>query len=277
MSEPTLIPRDALSGQKIALSVSESADLARLGLTEQHCRLMVAEVGRAIMLAGATVVYGGNLVRDGYTHILIEEAQRFSNGRQALEIVLAESEYRLLGEGELLDADRSLGDFGRFTLVSASGASMPISDTQVGSWAGGSSEALTAMRKYTAAQTDARLVVGGRLVDYAGAEPGIVEEARLTIETGRTLLAAGGYGGAAAAVARRLRPEDFDAWVPDNYPAHGDDAGVLAALERLEATLSDNPPAQELDEVLLRNLSISHRPADVATATVRLLSQITER
>jgi hypothetical protein len=52
MSEPTLISRDALSGKKVALSVSESADLARLGLTEQHCRLVVAEVGRAIMLAG---------------------------------------------------------------------------------------------------------------------------------------------------------------------------------------------------------------------------------
>ena len=71
MSEPTLISRDALSGKKVALSVSESADLARLGLTEQHCRLVVAEVGRAIMLAGGTVVYGGHLNPGGYTEILI--------------------------------------------------------------------------------------------------------------------------------------------------------------------------------------------------------------
>ena len=70
MSEPTLISRDALSGQKVALSVSESADLSRLGLTEQHCRLVVAEVGRAIMLAGGTVVYGGHLNPGGYTEIL---------------------------------------------------------------------------------------------------------------------------------------------------------------------------------------------------------------
>jgi hypothetical protein len=127
MSEPTLISRDALSGKKVALSVSESADLSRLGLTEQHCRLVVAEVGRAIMLAGGTVVYGGRLNPGGYTEILIEEAQRFSSGRPALEITLAESEYRKLTAEELMAADRNLGDIGRLTLVSESRKTVPIS------------------------------------------------------------------------------------------------------------------------------------------------------
>lgn len=274
MSEPALTPRDALSSQKIALSVSESADLARLGLTEQHCRLVVAEVGRALMLAGATVVYGGNLKPGGYTEILIEEAQRFSNGRQALEITLAESEYRQLTEDELLAADRRLGDVGRLMLVAATGEVMPISGALTGTWDEDASEALAAMRVYVAGQTTARLIVGGRLVGYAGAEPGVVEEARRTIQAGRPLLAAGGYGGAAAAVAQRLRPHNFDAWAPDNYPEHADDAGVRGALDTLEAAFADVSPHHELDEALLRTLTISHRPADIATSTVRLLSQI---
>ena len=143
MSEPTLISRDALSGQKVALSVSESADLARLGLTEQHCRLVVAEVGRAIMLAGATVVYGGNLKPGGYTEILIDEAQRFGNGRAALEITLAESEYRKLSEDELIAADRGLGDVGRLTLVSAEGKTVPIPGALAGTWSADASEALS--------------------------------------------------------------------------------------------------------------------------------------
>lgn len=273
MNEPTLISRDALSGQKIALSVSESADLARLGLTEQHCRLVVAEVGRAIMLAGGTLVYGGNLEPGGYTEILIEEAQRFGGGRSALEITLAESEYRQLAEDELVATDRGLGDVGRLTLVTESGDPVRISGALSGTWTHEPGGALTAMREYVANHTTARLIVGGRLADYTGAEPGVVEEARLTIQAGRPVLAAGGYGGAAAAVAIRLRPHDFDGWVPDSYPQNAEDAAVRAALDTLE-TAHAAAPGQEFDETLLRTLTTSHRPADIATSAVRLLSQV---
>ena len=133
---------------------------------------------------------------------------------------------------------------------------------------------LRAMRVCVAHRTTARLVVGGRLSGYAGAEPGVIEEARLTIQAGRTVLAAGGYGGAAAAVAKRLRPQDFDMWAPDNYPEHADDTEVRIALDALEAAHAAVPSVRELDEAFLRTLTISHRPADIATATVRLLSQI---
>ncbi len=272
MSEPTLIPRGALSGQKVALSVSESADLSRLGLTEQHCRLVVAEVGRAIMLAGGTVVYGGHLNPGGYTEILIEEAQRFSSGRSALEITLAESEYRKLTADELMAADRSLGDVGRLTLVSESRKTVPISRALDGSWAQDAGNALTAMREYVASETTARLIVGGRLAGYVGAEPGVIEEARLTIQSGRLLLVAGGYGGAAAAVAQRLYPQSFDGWAPGAYPAHAQDAQVEVALDALQAAYASADFGPRLDEELSRLLTISHRPADIARAAVRLLS-----
>jgi len=276
MNEPTLISRDALSGKRIALSVSESADLARLGLNEQHCRLVVAEVGRAIMVAGGTVVYGGNLNAGGYTEILIEEAQRFSGGRPLLAIALAESEYRKLTEDELLAADRALGDFGRLTLVSESGDTVPISAALEGSWTQDPGRALTAMREYVASETTARLVVGGRLADYAGAEPGVIEEARLTVQAGRLLLVAGGYGGAAAAVAQRLHPQHFVGWTPDGYPAHAQNVEVSAALESVRDAYTSSDVNRAPDGDLLRLLAISHRPADIARATVRLLSQLVD-
>lgn len=273
MSEPTLISRDALSGQKVALSVSESADLARLGLTEQHCRLVVAEVGRAIMLAGGTIVYGGHLNPGGYTEILIEEAQRFSGGRSVLEIVLAESEYRNLTADELMAADRNLGDVGRLTLVSEFGETVPISHALDDSWSQDAGKALTAMRGHVASETTARLIVGGRLAGYVGAEPGVIEEARLTLHSGRLLLVAGGYGGAAAAVAQRLYPQYFEGWAPSAYPAHAQDTEVAAALEVLRDTYMGETVEPHLDEELRQLLTISHRPADIARATVRMLSE----
>lgn len=274
MSEPTLISRDALSGQKVALSVSESADLSRLGLTEQHCRLVVAEVGRAIMLAGGTVVYGGHLNPGGYTDILIEEAQRFRSGRSALEITLAESEYRKLTADELVAADRNLGDFGRLVLVSESCSKVPISSALDGTWSGNTGDALTAMREHVANDTKARLIVGGRLAGYLGGEPGVIEEARLTIQLGGLLLVAGGYGGAAAAIAQQLHPQHLEGWTPVGYPAHARDPAVVAALEEVNTAYLKADRGFDLDEELLRLLVISHRPADIASATVRLLSTL---
>lgn len=273
MIEPALISRNALSGQKIALSVSESADLGRLGLTEPHCRLVIAEISRAIMLAGGTVVYGGNLNPGGYTEILIEEAQRFSGGRPALHITLAESEYRKVKESELIAVDRSLGDAGKLILVSQFRDTRPISRALEGDWSQDAGKALTAMREYMASGTTARIIVGGRLADYAGAEPGVVEEARLTIQAGRLLLVAGGYGGAAAAVAKRLCPQFLDGWMPDGYPAHAQEANVSAALDTLSDAYANTGVHRTFDEDLLRLLAISHRPADIASAAVRLLSQ----
>lgn len=274
MNEPVLVSRDALKGQRVALSVSESADLARLGLTEQHCRLVVAEVGRAIMLAGGAVVYGGHLNPGGYTEILIEEAQRFSGGRCVLDITLAESEYRKLSAGELMATDRSLGDVGRLTLVSESRRAVPISRALYGSWSQDPGNALTAMREYVASEATARLIVGGRLAGYVGAEPGVIEEARLSIQSGRLLLVAGGYGGAAAAVAQRLYPQFFDGWAPRAYPAHNQDAQVAVALDVLQDAHAQVAPGLRFDDELLRLLTISHRPADIARAAVRLLSEL---
>ncbi|QPE05506.1 hypothetical protein IT882_05675 [Microbacterium schleiferi] len=101
----------------------------------------------------------------------------------------------------------------------------------------------------------------------------MVEEARLTIQSGRLLLVAGGYGGAAAAVAQRLYPQFFDGWAPGAYPADGEDAQVLVALDALHDAYASAAIGPHLDEELLRLLTISHRPADIARATVRLLTE----
>ncbi|WNM28151.1 hypothetical protein RN607_03870 [Demequina capsici] len=276
MTEPALIPQDALSSRRIALSVSESADLARLGLNEQHCRLVVAEVSRAIMLAGGTVVYGGHLGVGGYTEILIDEAQRFGGGRPVLEIALPESEYRKLNASDLIRADRRLGEVGQLTLVTELGYAVGIGSAFDSDWSLDAARALTAMRARVARETTARLIVGGRLVNYAGTEPGVIEEARLTVEADKLLLAAGGYGGASAAVARELYPQSVDGWFPQVFPAHADDPRVAAALDALRQSRDGSSAEYDLDEGLLRLLTNSHRPADIAVAAVRLLSGLAD-
>lgn len=275
MSDPTIIRRDALLGRKIAISVSGSADLARLGLGEEHCRLVVAEVGRAIMLAGGTILYGGDLRPDGYTWVLVDEARRFGGGRPVLELCLAEPAYRPLREADLTQADRTLGDIGKVTLITSAGSTIPVADAHVSDAEFDAPAALTAMRQYVSGAVDGRLIVGGKLSGYSGTEPGVIEEARLTWEAGKPVLVAGGYGGAAAAIARHLRPQDFDEWAPQGFPQGADDERVTEALEEAgKAYHAHAPDFSAGAESALRTITISHRPGDIATAAVQLLSRL---
>jgi hypothetical protein len=271
VNDPELLPRHALADRAIGLSVSESADLSRLGLDEYHCRLVVAELSRAVMLAGGTVVYGGNLQPDGYTDILLEEARRFNGGRQVLRLCIPESEYRSVTMDRLIEIDNQLADGGALVLVSSSGTVIPIDQALDGHFGTSAVEALTAMRSHVAAVTQARLLVGGRLADFGGREPGVIEEARLTVAAGKPFFAIGGFGGASAAIARMLRPDFFDSWAPADFPAHSGDEEVRASLDSLGDECGVLSRLQ--DDEVLRTMMISHRPGDIASAAVRVLAQ----
>jgi hypothetical protein len=56
-----------LRGQSVAVSISESPDLAQLGLSDRHLRDVWAEVARQLLTAGARLLYGGDLRAQGFT------------------------------------------------------------------------------------------------------------------------------------------------------------------------------------------------------------------
>ena len=276
MTDPTLVPTDALTGVRVALSVSDSADLTRLGLTEAHCRLVVAEVARAVVLAGGTIVYGGRLRPAGYTQVIMEEVHRYGDDRQAFEIYVPAPEYRDIPLEDLARIDARLGTSGALKLVSETGQARTVPDLRnepakpVAPEAG----ALTAMRRLVSESTDARIAVGGKLSGYGGSEPGVVEEARLTLEASRALYVAGGYGGAAAAIARVL---DFDsfAWAPQGFPDGAESEKVGAALARIKSAYETRNVDDGLTAEERRLLAVSHRPANIATLAVLGLSRVT--
>ncbi len=61
-----------LEGMRIALSMSESADIARFGFDGIHLSSTMLELARYLLVKGATLVYGGHLGDDGYTEQLTE-------------------------------------------------------------------------------------------------------------------------------------------------------------------------------------------------------------
>ncbi len=57
--EEELLPSNAFTGIRLGISVSDSADLARLGLLETHFRLALGEIARCVLVSGGQLAYGG--------------------------------------------------------------------------------------------------------------------------------------------------------------------------------------------------------------------------
>ena len=125
-------------------------------------------------------------------------------------------------------------------------------------------KALTGLRRYMAAQTSARLVVGGRRSGYQWVMPGVVEEALLAVEAGHPVFLAGGFGGATADVARALGlgVPDWPELRSESDTGHED--GVRA-LERAARQHGWSPESNGLNEEENLRLAASHRASDVAS------------
>jgi hypothetical protein len=272
MSDPAnLVPAGALSGVAVGLSVSDSADLARLGLSPKHCDLAIAEVARALLVAGASLVYGGRLVPTGFTQIVLDEVGRFAEDPDALTVCLAASEHRNLSTDELHRHIDDLPASAEIVCLDEDGSPVDPRERDLAAPID-RPRALSGLRRHVTEVTRARVVVGGQLTGFQGAMPGVVEEALLSLKAGHPLYAAGGFGGAAAAVAAALGHDDL-AWAPPGYPAFAENAAEpLAQVAELAAA---GLAADGLDAESRRQLAVTHRPADIAALVVLGLARAT--
>jgi hypothetical protein len=275
MIDPSLVPNAALAGVDVGISVSDSADLSRLGLEPRHAELAIGEIARAVLIAGGRLTYGGRIRPSGFTQQLMHEVRRFGEGRQSLTICLALPEHRKLSLTELGDIDRQLGTWGRLVFLDEAG--QPI-DPREGRDDAGDDElripirtnSYTGLRRYIARQTRAQVVVGGQLSNFRGAMPGIIEETIEAIQAGNPVYFAGGFGGAAAAAAKALAVDSFE-WMPTDLPTTDEVDKVEASLR----TLKEAAEARDwsgvdngLDETQRRQLAASHRPGEIASLVV---------
>lgn len=267
----TLVPAGALAGVAVGLSVSDSADLARLGLAPRHCEMAVAEIARAVLIAGGSLVYGGRLVPAGFTQILLDEVRRFAEDRDALTVCLAASEHRSLSDDELLAYVGDLHASASIVCLDQDGSPIRPTGRDLATPID-VPRALSGLRRHITSVTHARVVVGGQLAGFQGAMPGVVEEALLSVRARQPLYVAGGFGGAAAAVAAALGHDDF-AWAPPGFPAFVENAEE--PLVQLTELASAGLPGDGLDGPARHQLAATYRPADIAALVVNGLARVT--
>jgi hypothetical protein len=268
-----LVAAGALSGLRLGISVSDSPDLGRLGLLEAHLRLALGEVTRAALVGGCDLAYGGNLDPAGYTTFLMSELQRYGRRDRPLLVCLAWPEHRGLPLSTLTVTRRQLGLYGRIVCLDESGNEVePAAGREEAPQEPGGdvAAALTNLRRFMTGVTDARVLIGGRRSGFAGSMPGVLEEARFTIEAQKPVYLAGGFGGMTSDIVDTLRilPE---AWIPSAADRSEMDPGTWRSLDELAAVAQAagwTSKANGLTPEENRRLAVTHRASEIASLVI---------
>jgi hypothetical protein len=277
-----LLPPGALRGHRIGLSMSDSADLARLGLAHHHVQLAVRELARVVLVGGGTLAYGGTLKPGGFTEFLVGELGQYARTglldeaeREpvALLLCLSWQEHRRRSLAELDALDRELGLYGELRCLGLDGQPLVRRDTGRGADAEPAVtdpdtllRGLTSLREALVRATSARLLIGGRRAGFNGPMPGLMQETLLALDAGHPLYLAGGFGGSTHDLAAAVDPA-CAALLPPDPAAPPPDARITAALQAVRdrvgtrgwARLNNGLTADEN-----RHLAMTHRPSEIA-------------
>ena len=217
-----------LAKNRVILSMSESADSLRHGLTADHFDAAVIEISRQLLVRGAVLEYGGHLGAEGYTVALFDMAQAHNatSGLLPGERIINDVGWPLPLETLPDDIKAKFQRQAVFHRISRpegvahlepqtfveEPAFFPASTPERRfAWARG----MTAMRRFQAEDSGgvARIVIGGKtgptvtaLPDgtkkenwYSGRIPGVIEEVLFSLRAGQPVYLVGAFGGAAEA------------------------------------------------------------------------------
>ena len=196
----------------VAISVSESPDMATLGLGELHLKNAIADLAIFMLAERTDLAYGGDLRKYGFARLLFQLAHRYARGDDgdAARIVnyLAWPVHIQTPFQDLEETATELSGVGRLDLLGIDGSSISMECRRVATrtvptddqWCAG----LTAMRQVMRENTDLRILVGGRVEGYKGSMPGVAEEALLSLSSGQALFLVGSFGGCTHDIAATL-------------------------------------------------------------------------
>jgi len=226
-----------LSGVGVVLSISDSPDTARMGMTKRHLDQALCEISRQLLVRGAVLEYGGHLGSESYTRVLFDMAREYSSlsGVPPAERIINDvgwplpleklppgdrTRYHGLANFKRVPRPDGVAQFEPATFVEEPTFFDADSPERRYAWARG----MTTMREFQCLNARARILLGGATganADgsplakwYKGRIPGVIEEAYLSLNRKQALYVIGAFGGAAAIVASLLqgrRPSTF-AW-----------------------------------------------------------------
>lgn len=197
----------------VAISISESPDMAVLGLSNEHLQDAMAEIALHLLSSGTSLAYGGDLRARGFTELLFELLMRYQDhprhrGRITVTDYLAWPVHIRMTVGDLATFSSGHKGSARLVFLARDGSrleqeqrlALPSHEPDDAEWA----EGLTKMRVVMRQETQARIVLGGRLKGYKGNMPGIAEETLVSLQAQQPVFLLGGFGGCTRDIAETI-------------------------------------------------------------------------
>ncbi|MFD1000038.1 TIR domain-containing protein [Ohtaekwangia kribbensis] len=205
------------NGKAIGISISESDEMEKLGLSRLHLQNEMVEIARYLLSKGYNLAYGGDLNYDSqfnFLEILFQLAMTYGGSPSARIInysafplytkISAAREAEIKRVAKIIRVNPS-NEFDEWTEVRYESASEeqrqylnklfdPKDAEAKEIW----SRSLTKMRETMANDISARIVLGGKISNFLGKMPGVVEEATICINNGITLFVNSTFGGASS-------------------------------------------------------------------------------
>lgn len=220
-----------LHQNKIAISISESADFPASGIGDEMYKDLTIEITRHILKANGRLVYGGDLREKGYTELFKELSNQYGQQEKAEEDVVYIKNYlswpifnnvTLEQKADYLRSRIKLihAEIGEY--VPSHEKSLYLPPTSLENrlkWA----SSLSKMRQQMAKDSASRIIVGGKTQGFIGFMAGVVEECKIALEERQPVFLIGGFGGAAHVLANIIENKACSsilldkAFADDNY------------------------------------------------------------
>lgn len=275
--------KDKLFGKKVGISISdpEINELKSSGQNKVHLSKLSQYVANYVLGRGATLIYGGDLRKNGYTEQLLQEAQVLKDRLKTRDIYLKnylawpiyladtlevkkwKAQYRGLLEMKEIPIDETVSD-----LVQTD--KQFLAPDTVDNWYVWS-KSLSKMRYEMIKNCDARICAGGRKVGYKGKMPGVLEEILIASELGCPLYLLGGFGGVVRDVCELLQDNKCsdsltEQWqsscnkgyreLLQRYKEQGEEVDYLELQNKLRCINFNNGLTQEENEILFNTVYV---------------------
>jgi hypothetical protein len=203
---------ETLENRVVGISISESQDLAQLGMGNAHLVDVHVELARHLLSYGSVLMYGGDLRENGFTMNLFDLVESYipsSIGRDRLSLInylgwpldstLTEvMEAKLSGMIQFEKPGLPIDIVGNHRPKSYL---PPKNPKHYYLWA----RSMSHMRNQMIKKNDARVALGGRLTGFKGKYPGVVEEIYLSLKQEKPIYLIGAFGGATKRVISALQ------------------------------------------------------------------------
>jgi hypothetical protein len=281
-----------LSNRIIAMSVSETPDLAVLGMLEGEDKLFLGAALTPLVNSDARIAYGGRIEHPGSVNFTLEISGQLSESYRRMDTALGKrpiiqylrahdaqsvgceklfahalrlgshTEIRLLSD-ELLVA--TLLPTGRMIDVHV-GNQAPVACLSNADLTGipeisklltqTADEGLPALRRVMTAQMDARITLGGAVARTVEGRSGVLAEGLAALEAGKPLLILGGVGGTSRDMAVSLGLIDPAERVSRDDAAYVDKDGQPSKA-RFDAQLQEIASRRDAFERTITSLGLA--------------------